>query len=86
LKVQNLPSFDKKELIDRSLSLIEIRTMNRVAEQLDEALRKQFFNILESEDLDKLEDFLLDQKIDVTSIMEEEVERLKRELDRNIKR
>ncbi|MEK7464527.1 MAG: hypothetical protein AAB617_01985 [Patescibacteria group bacterium] len=80
LKLQSLPLDEKKEILQSSLELIETRTFNRVAELLDDVGRQEFTELAEKEDLVAIQTLMDKKQIDILAITEEEVEKLKMEL------
>lgn len=80
LEIESLPLDERKEIIESALELVETRTINRVMEILNEPQRKELTELLEKEDLNAIHDLLEKNKINLLSLTEEEVEKVKREL------
>lgn len=80
LGIESLSLDERKEIVESALELVETRTQNRVMEMLNESQRKELTEFLEKEDLDAIHDLLEKNKINLLSLTEEEVEKVKREL------
>ena len=80
LGIESLPLDERKEIVESALELVETRTINRVMEMLNESQRKELTGLFEKEEIDAIHDLLEKNKINLLSLTEEEVEKVKREL------
>lgn len=85
LGIENASDEQKQELLQTMTTTIEARVVNRVAEMLDDTAAKNFQEIAEAGDADKLVNFLVEQKIDLPQIVSEEATRHRVEVVQLIK-
>jgi hypothetical protein len=80
LEIESLPLDERKEIIASAVDLVEARALNRVTELLSESDQESLTKHLEEDDSDAVSELLSQNKINLVSIIEEEVEKVKEEL------
>lgn len=80
LGIESLPLDERKEIVMKAIELVEVRTFNRIIDQLKGQSQKQFIQALEKDNEDMIARLLEENKIDLLALSEEEIEKMKWEL------
>jgi len=80
LGIESLPIAKRLGIVEEALELVDARVLNRALDMLAEEDRAEFAQLLEKEDLNSAQQFLLERNIDMFSLVGEEVEKVKHEL------
>ena len=80
LGLEDLPVDGQKEIVEAATSVIEKRCLNRVLESLNEQGKQDFIDALDEENSAVVQNFLKSNRIDLSSILREEVLRFKEEI------
>lgn len=84
LGLKNLSAERQKELLEKMSSLIQNRVLLRVLRSLSEEDKKEFDNILETNDMEKVHRFLIEKVPGLDKITDEEVEKFRGEVKKQL--
>lgn len=79
LGLENLPHEGQEEVLEAATRVIEKRCLNRILESFNEQEKQDFVNILDTEDPESVNNFLISKQVDMIAILRGEVLRFKRE-------
>ena len=79
LGLENMPPDGQQEVIEAATRVIEMRCLNCILESLNEQEKRDFVDVLDTEDLESVNNFLRSKQIDQHAILRKEVLQFKRE-------
>ena len=82
LGIENLPDERKSSILNKVTELVQKRLLLRVMEILDEAKQKEFEQVVESKDQNKITEFLKTNAPDMDKWMVEEINSIKKDMDK----
>ena len=80
LGIESLPLDQRKEIVESAIELVEDRTLARILENLGDEDKNSFLEAMESKNEVVVSEFLEEKSLDILKLMEEEAEKVKKEL------
>ena len=86
LELQNIPSEQQREILDKAGEAIEINCIARIVRTFEgqQDKKDQLLKLLESQDQTQLEQFLSNNQVDLKTIFLEEVAKVKDSISSNV--
>lgn len=85
LKIESASIDKKEELIETAISLVEMKVLEKIANNLKENEIEKFQDLLNEQDENKILDFLKEKNLDISEMVKNETKKVKKEIIKSSK-